>query len=71
MTMLTDHEFDQIERLLARLLPDATPSEETTILITLHERLRRIHAAHSGLRDSRERLLSLQGPIGQEPMLSS
>ena len=70
MTMLTDHEFDQIERLLARLLPDATPSEETTIP-TLHERLRRIHAAQSGLRDSRERLLSLQGPIGQEPMLSS
>lgn len=70
MTMLTDHEFDQMERLLAGLLPGATPSEETAIL-TLHERLRCIHAAQSGLRDSRARLLSLQRPVRQEPLLPS
>lgn len=58
MTLLTDDEFQHMERLLAGLLADATPKEETAIL-TLHDRLQRIHASQDGLRASRDRLTAL------------
>jgi len=44
--------------LLAGLLADATPTEETAIL-TLHDRLQRIHTSQDGLRASRDRLRTL------------
>ena len=58
MALITDEEFAAMERLLAGLLADATPAEETAIL-TLHDRLQRIHAAQDGLRASRDRLTTL------------
>ena len=58
MTLLTDDEFAQMEQLLAGLLADATPHEETAIL-TPHDRLQRIHASQDSLRASRDRLKSL------------
>ena len=64
MTLLTDTEFYAMERLLASLLCDANAAEEQKVL-TLHDRLRRIHAAQSGLRDSRDRLLRLQSQTRQ------
>lgn len=58
MTLITDDEFAAMERLLAGLLADATSAEEAGIL-TLHDRLQRIHAAQEGLRASRDRLTAL------------
>jgi len=64
MTLLTDDEFAQMERLLAGLMADATPAEETAIL-TLHDRLQRIHASQDGLRASRDRLKGLTAQTAQ------
>ena len=65
MNLLTDTEFARMEHLLAGLLSDATSTEEAAIL-TLHDRLKRIHEAQQGLRNSRDRLLSLQSQTGQQ-----
>ncbi|MFK7966952.1 MAG: hypothetical protein AB8C46_23580 [Burkholderiaceae bacterium] len=64
MTLITDDEFEAMERLLARLLSDATPAEEAGIL-TLHDRLQRIYAAQHGLRASRDRLTALTKQTAQ------
>ena len=58
MTLLTDTEFQAMERLLADLLADASSAEETAIL-TLHDRLQRIYAAQDGLRASQDRLKAI------------
>lgn len=59
MTLLMPDEFDQMERLLAALLPQAD-AEEEVVLLQLHSRLQAIYAAQSGLQASRDRLRSLQ-----------
>lgn len=59
MTLLTPKEFDQMERLLADLLPVSDEREEV-ILLQLHARLQTLFAAQSGLQASRDRLKALQ-----------
>ncbi len=64
MMLICDDEFEAMERLLAGLLKDASPAEESAIL-TLHDRLQRIHAAQDGLRASRDRLQRLTRQTAQ------
>jgi len=58
MTLLTNQEFAQMERLLADLLPHTRPDEEAALL-HLHARLQLIYEAQSGLNASRDRLMAL------------
>ena len=58
MNLLTDTEFARMEHLLAGLLPDAAPAQEAA-MFTLHDRLKRLHEAQHNLRNSGERLVSL------------
>lgn len=62
MPMLTDKDFSAMEQLLADLLNAVDAHEEAGIL-SIHDRLRRIHAEQSGLRESRARLLTLRSRI--------
>lgn len=60
MMMLTASEFDHMERLLADLLIEASPTEENQIL-QLHIRLKAIFEAQRGLQDTKSHLLGLTG----------
>jgi len=59
MTPILSAELDQMERLLADLLPETTSQEEAQIL-QLHARLQTIYEAQSELHASRDRLMALQ-----------
>jgi hypothetical protein len=60
MTPISSAEFDQMERLLADLLVEASPAEESQIL-QVHMRLKAIFEAQRGLQDTKSHLLSLTG----------
>jgi len=59
MGLITNEDFEAMERLLANLLPHCDEGEEVALL-GLHNRLEAIFASQSDLQSARDRLMDLQ-----------
>lgn len=64
MTLLSEHEFEQMEHLLADLLTSCDEREEANLL-GLHARLQAIFEQQKALNSSRKRLKALQSQTGR------
>ena len=64
MRLISNEDYEAMERLLADLLPHCDEREEVALL-GLHNRLESIFASQSDLQSARDRLMALQSRKAQ------